>query len=271
MSRQGVEIAEILSNNLQTYFNQLQHTLNDNFVRVMKDSMQEVMVQLPPALVAATRGTDPRQASSKTTTIGQQLPVSRTKHTAEIYREPGGVQIESSDIIDDSDDDDQPPRLRRPTSRASKRSASVLSVKTKSNKKGIYMPTFDGTEWIAFRIKFDTFCERYKFTDVEKLQRLTLALEGKSCRVLQNAEPNSWTYGSLIKALEARYGHSKSYPNVQKELKVIQRRPGQSLQDLADEIMEVARRTPMDDKARGALTRWAFVGLSIMMAHLFTT
>ena len=74
------------------------------------------------------------------------------------------------------------------------------------------MPVFKGTNWVAFQIKFDTFCKRYKMDDEEKLERLKLALEDTACRVLYSRDPNSWTFPELMKALESRYGHCQSYP-----------------------------------------------------------
>ena len=64
------------------------------------------------------------------------------------------------------------------------------------------MPVFKGTNWVAFQIKFATYCNRYELDDEEKLERLKLALEDTACRVLYSRDPEAWTYKELIKALE---------------------------------------------------------------------
>ena len=121
------------------------------------------------------------------------------------------------------------------------------------------MPIFKVTNWVAFQIKFATYCGRYGLDDDEKLERLKLALEDTACRVLYSRDPKAWTYSELMKALENRYGHSMSYPMVERELRHIKRKPGQSLQDLADEIREVSRKTFMKKQVRDHLTRSAFM------------
>ena len=134
------------------------------------------------------------------------------------------------------------------------------SPKIRSNEKGIYMPTFDGTDWITFQIQFDTFCERYQLSDAERLSRLKLALEGAAARVLHSCEPSAWTLQSLLQALEMRYGQIKSYPLVERELRRVRRRPNQTLQDLHDEILAVSRKADMQEAQRCRLTRLAFMG-----------
>ena len=88
------------------------------------------------------------------------------------------------------------------------------------------MPTFKVTNWVAFQIKFPTYCGRYDLDNDEKLERLKLALDDSACRVLYSRDPSAWTYKEQTKALESRYGHSKSYPMVERELRRIKRKPG---------------------------------------------
>ena len=139
-------------------------------------------------------------------------------------------------------------------------SSTAHEPKPRATERGIAMPVFKGANWVAFQIKFATYCNRYELDDEEKLERLKLALEDTACRVLYSRDPEAWTYKELIKALENRYGHSKSYPMVERELRRIKRRPGQTLQDLADEIREVSRKTYMEEHIRDQLTRSAFMG-----------
>ena len=160
---------------------------------------------------------------------------------------------------DSSSDGRTPKRTRRETARArGNHRRGVASVR--SNEHGIYMPTFDGTDWITFRIQFDTFCERYQLSDAERLSRLKLALEGPAARVLHSCEPSMWTLATLMNDLETRYGQSKSYPIVERELRRVHRRPNQTLQDLHDEILAIARKADMDETQRCKLTRSAFMG-----------
>ena len=95
------------------------------------------------------------------------------------------------------------------------------------------MPVFKGANWVAFQMKFATYCNRYQLDDCDKLDRLKMALEDTACRVLYSRDPDLWTYQELMKALENRYGPSKSYSMVEHELRRIKRKLGQTLQDLA--------------------------------------
>ena len=132
--------------------------------------------------------------------------------------------------------------------------------KPRATERGITMPVFKGDNWVAFQIKFATYCNRYQLDDYDKLDRLKMALEDTACRVLYSRDPELWTYQELMKALENRYGHSKSYPMVERELRRIKRKPSQTLQDLADEIREISRKTHMEEHTRDQLTRSAFMG-----------
>ena len=151
-------------------------------------------------------------------------------------------------------------RTRSPSTGKTPEGSRRTSSRKQAQERGINMPTFKGTNWVAFQIKFATYCGRYDLDDEEKLERLKMALEDNACRVLYSRDPSAWTYKELMKALENRYGHSKSYPMVERELRRIRRKQGQTLQDLADEIREVSRKTHMDEDRREQLTRSAFMG-----------
>ena len=176
-------------------------------------------------------------------------------------------------VVEDSSTEEevrpQPTPKQRPTTPASHSviaagatatNSTTPDVKPRATERGIAMPVFRGTNWVAFQIKFATYCKRYELDDDDKLERLKLALEDTACRVLYSRDPQAWTYQELMKALENRYGHSKSYPMVERELRRIKRRPGQTLQELADEIREVSRKTYMEEQTRDQLTRSAFMG-----------
>lgn len=174
------------------------------------------------------------------------------------------VQIDQEETTDDEEESPQVPSIATPqsTSKASttSRVTAVATALPKSNEKGIYMPKFDGTDWVVFTIKFNTFCARYNFSEEEKLQRLILALEGEAFQVLHVGNADQWTLKKLWTALDARYGqHSKSLPTVYDELQTFRRRPGQSLRDLADNILRTARQTSMDQATKNTLCRMAFV------------
>ena len=224
---------------------------------------QEVSKSLGEMTLTIREAFTPKTSSQPRPSSRTPAPTDEEKSTSKpsrIKRKRRVRQVPPEDAEDleqstDAESDDL--QLARPTSRLSNISQGRLQ--TRSNEKGITMPKFDGTDWVAFQVKFTTFCERYQLDDAEKLQRLTLALEHDACKVLHNGRSDTQTFQGLMRALESRYEHSKSFPMVEKELRLIRRQPGQTLQSLADQILEVTRKTPMPDDKRGQIARNAFV------------
>ena len=264
-------VTEMLSTQLQRQLNALRSEMTADVIRVVESVRAESprsrtgtprssRMKPPDPQVQqrySPRSTPERPSKSPASRDGTRPKKKRLTHVRPRGSTPGA---------NTSTEDDLPPKSSPvlatvgKVTTAQNKSTDTEHGRSRYNERGIYMPVFKGTNWVAFQIKFDTFCKRYRMDDEEKLERLKLALEDTACRVLYSRDPDSWTFPELMSALESRYGHCQSYPMVERDLRRIKRKPQQTLQDLADEIREVSRKTQMLEHQRDQLTRSAFMG-----------
>ena len=266
--KQVHDLAEYLAQRMRRDFEAFRHEMQHHVVQVVQEAVIPVCTPDGRASRASTRrpiSDNERRDSPRSTPERCREPEIRPTPR----RAPRNTKKRHPPREDTSTEEEvkqKAPARPVATARTPATAAAVTSEqpaageKPRAMERGIAMPIFKGTNWVAFQIKFATYCGRYGLDDEEKLERLKLALEDTACRVLYSRDPGAWTYSELIKALENRYGHSKSYPMVERELRRIKRKPGQSLQDLADEIREVSRKTFMKEHVRDHLTRSAFMG-----------
>jgi len=111
---------------------------------------------------------------------------------------------------------------------------------------------FDGqnSSWSAFIAKFNI-CSAYNGWDnVDKLAHLQVALKGNAGHVLWSDTSKSWTFDSLVKTLNKRYGNSGQSALYRAELNARRRGATESLLDLHQDIirlMSLAYEGPMTE------------------------
>ena len=119
------------------------------------------------------------------------------------------------------------------------------------------IPEFNGDDYDGFMYKFENMRKQYKWQDSTSVFNMTQALTGKATKVL--TQQKKWSYKELKKALVIRHGVNKSTTMALNEIFSIRRTPSESVQELADRIVGVALRAPMDTDRRSQATRTAFV------------
>jgi hypothetical protein len=98
-------------------------------------------------------------------------------------------------------------------------------------------PKFDGTaSWSVFRHQFETVAEHNGWTPKEKSTFLITALEGRATDVLHGISKGT-TYEEILQALEDLFAAV-----YRSQLKVRTQKAGESLQDYATAIQQLARR-----------------------------
>ena len=96
--------------------------------------------------------------------------------------------------------------------------------------------TFNGTNWKEFRMEFEVCAANHGWDDAEKYRELTNALTGKAVMVLRQKVLSSWTYDTLIKALEQRHGLPDSMVALYDKLYDYRQTSAQKLHEFVDEI-----------------------------------
>jgi len=151
------------------------------------------------------------------------------------------------------DDARESSRSRRPSHRRRSPSAGGLdSTKSVSNhstrsegsefarKDRLKMPMFDGTFFLPFQQQFEAAARANGYDEIDKQDRLRLALKGKALTVLVGTGAGQWTYRQLMGQLEARYGKTKSATAVKNALLKLRKKIGQTAHMFADEVDGVA-------------------------------
>jgi hypothetical protein len=101
---------------------------------------------------------------------------------------------------------------------------------------------FDGTtSWAVFQRQFETVTEHNCWTHQEKLTYLITALKGRAADVLHTIPTNA-TYEENLQAQEDRFGEKHFAAAYRSQLKMRTQRAGESLQEFAIAIEQLAHR-----------------------------
>jgi hypothetical protein len=104
-------------------------------------------------------------------------------------------------------------------------------------------PTFNGnTSWSVFWRQIETVTEHNHWSDKEKSTYLITAVKGRAADVLHGIATNT-TYEGILQALEDRFGDQHFAAAYRCQLTTRTQEAGESLQDLATAIEQLAHRT----------------------------
>lgn len=98
--------------------------------------------------------------------------------------------------------------------------------------------TFEGKNWQAFLSQFETVCALNQVPDNEKVFRLQYALAGEALSVLVKGKV--WTYDLLVKALDKKYGQTRSELEVRTSLSNMVRQADETVIEFADKLTTLA-------------------------------
>lgn len=149
--------------------------------------------------------------------------------------------------------DDSDPRCHKTRPAVEKHSGR------KYRESGLRLPLFDGYDWPGFILQFETCARHYRWSDRIKAIRLYTSIVGDATQTLGYAMGAHWSYHTLKKHLDVRYGRNKRSSQVQDVLLAIQRRPGQTLRSYFDIIRKTANVADITDEERDALVYTAFI------------
>jgi hypothetical protein len=103
-------------------------------------------------------------------------------------------------------------------------------------------PTFDGKgTWSVFRRQFEIVAEHNRWSDRKQSTHLIMALKGRAADVLYGI-PTDTTYEETLRALEDRFGDQRFSAAYRCQLTSRTQRAGESLQDFATAIEQLAHR-----------------------------
>ena len=124
----------------------------------------------------------------------------------------------------------------------------------------VAVPVFNGEEsFHVFKQLFTSTAQRRGWDEREKGERLQYALRKDAKKMLGYLNPKDWTFATLMKELENKYGETRSYADTQAVVSAMKREVGESLHDFACRIQTESRRTVMDETKRDWMCREAFV------------
>ena len=118
---------------------------------------------------------------------------------------------------------------------------------------------FKGENWEDFIEHFESFADACGMTAAYKLQYLLMSLEGKPRAYAKKEEGVPFTYASVRQRLQHRYGKKESAFEIRHQLRSVQRKPGESLEEFSDRLQEIAQQGTLDDKDRDELFYFAFL------------
>ena len=118
--------------------------------------------------------------------------------------------------------------------------AAQTNARRKYGEGKLRLPLFDGHDWPGFIKQFEACVRYYKWSDHEKAMRLAMSMVGEARLALMSTRTPHWSYATLRKHLEARFGKCTRYAQTQTELFAVKREPDQSLQEFYDAICSIA-------------------------------
>ena len=102
-------------------------------------------------------------------------------------------------------------------------------------------PKFDGKDWEGYLLQFNSCVVANDWNDEQSVKYLASSLTGDAVYVLAQKPVRSWSFSELCDALEERYGLTNSAFVNRSKLRRITQKQGQSIQEVADEILKLVR------------------------------
>ena len=97
---------------------------------------------------------------------------------------------------------------------------------------------FDGRDWEGYILLFNSCAVANDWDDEQSAKYLASSLTGDAVYVLAQKPVRSWSFSELCYALEERYGLTNSAFVNRSKLRRISQQKGQSMQQVADEILK---------------------------------
>ncbi len=120
-------------------------------------------------------------------------------------------------------------------------------------------PTFDGTNFKAFKIQFLDVCHLNGWSDAEKVVRLRCSLVGEAMQILNTAGIDEWRISQWWDEMELRHGQIKAVCDVSNQILEMQKGQNQSALAFADSLETVALKSEMNKSQRESICYTAFV------------
>ena len=154
------------------------------------------------------------------------------------------------------------PGGRRVHSKTRSQKVAAVDVKARSKPDGgnLTVSKFSGGNWSAFLNQFEVVADYYGWDDRRKAVALRSAIRGDAADALSDPATRSWTYAQLVEHMEVRHGKQKTFPDIQNELQMMSRRPGQTLTSWHDEVVRVVNSASLTESERELLNFIGFTG-----------
>ena len=102
-------------------------------------------------------------------------------------------------------------------------------------------PKFNGSDWEGYLLQFNSCAVANDWDDEQSVKYLASSLTGDAVYVLAQKPVRAWTFTELCDALEERYGLTNSAFVNRSKLRRIAQHQGQTIQQVADEILKLVR------------------------------
>ena len=153
------------------------------------------------------------------------------------------------------------PGVRRGGDCPRQQQAAAVEVKRSSKPSGnLTVSKFSGGNWSAFLNQFEVVADYYGWDDRRKAVALRSAIRGDAADALSDPATRTWTYAQLVEHMEVRHGKQKTFPDIQNELQMMSRRPGQTLTSWHDEVVRVVNSASLTESERELLNFIGFTG-----------
>ena len=154
------------------------------------------------------------------------------------------------------------PGVRQGSKRSRSQSVAAVDVKARSKPDGgnLTVSKFSGGNWSAFLNQFEVVADYYGWDDRRKAVALRSAIRGDAADALSDPATRSWNYAQLVEHMEVRHGKQKTFPDIQNELQMMSRRPGQTLTSWHDEVVRVVNSASLTESERELLNFIGFTG-----------
>ena len=146
------------------------------------------------------------------------------------------------------------PQQRRPSG-----SFAYNSSQTRSAGYTVKPSKFNGEDWEAYKLQFNSCAKANKWSEDDCGRYLAACLIGNAAYTLALKDNGDWSFKELWDALEERYGQPSSEFLVRNKLRKVRQQNNQSLQSLADEILQLVRGCSNSQWERDRLAVDAFI------------
>ena len=137
--------------------------------------------------------------------------------------------------------------------------AAVMPTQTAFNPHMMPLMKFNGENWEDFIEHFESFADACGMSAAYKLQYLLMSLEGKPRAYAKKEDDVPFTFDMVKQRLQHRYGKKESAFEIRHQLRSVQRKPGETLEEFSDRLQEIAQQGKLDDKDRDDLFYFAFL------------